>query len=51
MLQSELRLEVPVVSGVVRDGITPSLWGYEAGQAGFGDILNWFVRTARPTPP
>ena len=27
------------------DGILPGLWGYEAGQAGFGDLLNWFVRS------
>lgn len=34
----------PGLAGVVRDGILPGLWGYEAGQAGFGDLLAWFVR-------
>ncbi|HKJ95256.1 MAG TPA: FGGY-family carbohydrate kinase, partial [Gammaproteobacteria bacterium] len=36
---------VPGVGGVVENGILPGLWGYEAGQAGFGDLLAWFVRT------
>jgi L-ribulokinase len=44
MLLSHERLEVPGICGVVRDGIIPGMWGYEAGQAGFGDILSWFVR-------
>lgn len=35
---------VPGVAGVVRDGILPGSWGYECGQAGFGDQLSWFVR-------
>jgi L-ribulokinase len=34
--------------GVVRDGIVPGLWGYEAGQSGVGDIFAWFVRTSVP---
>jgi len=29
--------------GVVEGGITPGLWGYEAGQSGVGDIFGWFV--------
>jgi L-ribulokinase len=29
--------------GVVRGGIVPGLWGYEAGQTGVGDIFGWFV--------
>ena len=29
--------------GVVDGGITPGLWGYEAGQSGVGDIFGWFV--------
>jgi L-ribulokinase len=34
---------IPGVGGVVRDGILPGYWGYESGQAGFGDLLAWFV--------
>jgi L-ribulokinase len=29
--------------GVAKDGVLPGLWCYEAGQAAFGDILDWFV--------
>ncbi len=31
------------ISGVVEDGILPGWFGYEAGQAGVGDIFNWFT--------
>ena len=41
----EVRL--PGITGVVRDGILPGLYGYEAGQAAVGDMLAWFVRDAR----
>jgi L-ribulokinase len=34
--------------GVVRDGIVPGLWGYEAGQSGVGDIWAWFVDNQVP---
>ncbi|GAA5064102.1 L-ribulokinase [Thermocatellispora tengchongensis] len=40
--------EVPGMCGVVRDGIVPGLWGYEAGQSGVGDIFAWFARTGVP---
>jgi L-ribulokinase len=33
------------IEGVARDGVLPGYWCYEAGQAGFGDMLAWFVRT------
>jgi L-ribulokinase len=35
--------EVPGMCGVVEGGITPGLYGYEAGQSGVGDIFGWFV--------
>lgn len=41
---------VPGISGVVEDGIIPGLFGYEAGQAGVGDIFQWFVENAVPAP-
>ena len=48
VMNSETLGEVPGMCGVVRDGITPGLWGYEAGQSGVGDIFGWFVRTGVP---
>lgn len=32
------------IEGVAHDGSVAGLWCYEAGQAGFGDSLSWFVR-------
>lgn len=40
--------EVPGMCGVVEGGVTPGLWGYEAGQSGVGDIFNWFVTLSVP---
>jgi L-ribulokinase len=37
----EVRL--PGITGVVKDGILPGLYGYEAGQAAVGDMLAWFL--------
>jgi L-ribulokinase len=34
--------------GVVRDGVIPGYYGYEAGQSGVGDIFAWFVDNAVP---
>jgi L-ribulokinase len=38
-------IRMPGITGVLRDGILPGLYGYEAGQAAVGDMLAWFVRT------
>jgi L-ribulokinase len=40
--------EVPGMCGVVRGGVVPGLYGYEAGQTGVGDIFGWFVDHAVP---
>jgi len=40
--------EVPGMCGVVQGGITPDVWGYEAGQSGVGDIFGWFVEQCVP---
>jgi L-ribulokinase len=48
VMNSDTLAEVPGMCGVVRDGITPGLWGYEAGQSGVGDIFAWQVRNAVP---
>jgi len=47
MLGSELA-EVPGMCGVVRGGIVPGQWGYEAGQSGVGDIFAWYVEQGVP---
>lgn len=40
------RLALPTgLEGMAHDGSLPGLWLYESGQAAFGDILAWFVRT------
>ncbi len=39
--RDEVRL--PGITGVVKDGILPGMYGYEAGQAAVGDMLAWFV--------
>ncbi|MEU5306479.1 ribulokinase [Streptomyces noursei] len=48
IMNSDVLAEVPGMCGVVRDGVVPGLYGYEAGQSGVGDILAWAVRTAVP---
>lgn len=45
VMPSDQLAEVPGMCGVVRDGIVPGLWGYEAGQSAVGDIFAWFTDT------
>jgi L-ribulokinase len=47
LLGNELRY-AEGMCGVVEDGIIPGFFGYEAGQAGVGDMLAWFVQHAVP---
>jgi L-ribulokinase len=42
---TEAQLQPTGVTGVVRDGVLPGYYGYEAGQAAVGDMFAWFVRT------
>ena len=39
---------VPGMCGVVRDGILPGLYGYEAGQSCVGDHFAWFAQNCLP---
>lgn len=36
--------------GVVKEGILPGYYGYEAGQSAVGDIFAWFVENCVPAP-
>jgi L-ribulokinase len=48
VMNAEQLAEVRGMCGVVRDGIVPGLYGYEAGQTGVGDIFGWLVEHAVP---
>jgi L-ribulokinase len=48
VMNGEQLAEVPGMCGVVHGGITPGLWGYEAGQSGVGDVFGWFVDACVP---
>lgn len=45
---SSAEVRMPGITGVVRDGVLPGWFGYEAGQAAVGDMFAWFLRTAVP---
>ena len=48
IMNGEELAEVPGMCGVVQGGVTPGVWGYEAGQSGVGDIFGWFADNAVP---
>lgn len=48
LLLGESRQEVEGMCGVVEHGVVPGLWGYEAGQAGVGDLFAWFMNHGVP---
>ncbi len=39
---------IPGLCGIVKEGILPGYYGYEAGQSGVGDIFAWFVKNCVP---
>ncbi len=50
MLIDRREVLVPGIQGVVADGILPGFYGYEAGQAAFGDTFDWYVERLLGTP-
>jgi L-ribulokinase len=48
LLIADVREEVEGICGVVQDGVVPGYWGYEAGQAGVGDLFAWYIEQAVP---
>ena len=48
MTLSEKEVGIPGVGGLVKDGILPGYFAYEAGQCCVGDLFNWFVKNAVP---
>lgn len=47
MMHSELK-EVPGISGVIKDGVLPGLYAYEAGQSAVGDLFGSYVKQHVP---
>ena len=48
MLVSETNPPVPGICGVVKDGLIPGYYGYEAGQTCVGDHFAWFAEHLCP---
>lgn len=48
MLLSEQEIPVSGVAGIVKDGIVPGYFAYEAGQSCVGDLYAWFVQNYIP---
>jgi L-ribulokinase len=49
MVLSKEKILVPGICGVVKDGIIPGFYGYEAGQSCVGDHFEWFVNNCVPS--
>lgn len=48
ILNSHVGVNVPGICGYVKDSVLPGVYTYEAGQAGVGDIFDWFTRSCVP---
>jgi L-ribulokinase len=49
MVVDQREVLLPGITGVLKDGIIPGLYGYEAGQAAVGDMLAWMIHRIAPT--
>ena len=45
---AEKETEIPGISGIVKDGVMPGYFGYEAGQSCVGDHFAWFAANCIP---
>lgn len=48
LMLSETETGITGVGGLVKDGILPGYFGYEAGQCCVGDLFAWFVKNGVP---
>ena len=48
LVSAEAFVPVPGVCGIVKDGIVPGYWGYEAGLGSVGDTFGWFADRCAP---
>ena len=48
LMLSETEAGITGVGGLVKDGILPGYFGYEAGQCCVGDLFGWFVKNGVP---
>jgi len=48
ILNAGTGINVEGICGYVKDGVIPGVYTYEAGQAGVGDIFDWFVNNGVP---
>ncbi len=48
ILNASVKKNVEGICGYVKDGVIPGFYTYEAGQAGVGDIFDWFVHNGVP---
>ncbi len=51
MVVHDREVLLPGITGVVRDGILPGSYGYEAGQPAVGDMFAWYVDRLLGTQP
>lgn len=48
LVNGDSEVTVEGTCGYVKDGVIPGIYTYEAGQAGVGDIFDWFVKSGLP---